>query len=486
MSQDQPIGETFHAEGLKTMTFAPIKAVVPEILIEGLTLFAGKPKTGKSWLLLHAAIAVARGGFTLGNTHCIEGDVLYCALEDSKRRLKKRMEKLIGVSQDWPKRLSFRCEMPRLSAGGLDVIRDWIASHPLARLVIIDTLAMVRSPKKQDQSTYDSDYAAVLELRKLAIEFGIAIVVVHHLRKADADDAFDTISGTLGLTGAPDTILVLKRDGAGAFVLHGKGRDLIEIEKAMSFDRSSCLWRIEGDAPEVRRSSERTAVLEAVEEAGAPIGPSTIAQATGMKPVNVRKLLTKLVREGAIKKGAKYGQYQAAGFGEPNAPTNSKRPARPSTSYRKTKSDDLDYTDPIVDVPDLGADPLDEHGVRTASGGGAEGAEASNGLQVLGPEPDHACLQCNINDGQVLLIRYNFGRDITAKPLHEHCAPFFFGLRLSLQERDELKRRGFSDDDLFEMSPKRAHEILADPSRTAEAPQEEQRGSATDPGKCDR
>jgi len=36
------------------------------------------------------------------------------------------------------------------------------------------------------------------------------------------------------------------------------------------------------------------------------------------------------------------------------------------------------------------------------------------------------------------------------------------------------------------MSPKRAHEILADPSRTAEAPQEEQRGSATDPGKCDR
>src|SRR5262249_3773660 len=34
-----------------------------------------------------------------------------------------------------------------------------------------------------------------------------------------------------------------------------------------------------------------------------------------------------------------------------------KRPTMP-----KTKSDDLTYTGPIVEVPDLGADPLDEHG----------------------------------------------------------------------------------------------------------------------------
>jgi hypothetical protein len=59
-----------------------------------ITLFAGKPKIGKSWLLLHAAIAVARGGFTLGEIKCPEGDVPYCALEDNLRRLKSRMIKL--------------------------------------------------------------------------------------------------------------------------------------------------------------------------------------------------------------------------------------------------------------------------------------------------------------------------------------------------------------------------------------------------------
>src|SRR5262249_34753207 len=123
-SSAQPIGETLCAEELKTMTFKPIKYVVPGIFIEGLTLFAGKPKTGKSWLLLHAALAVARGGFTLGDLHCIEGSALYCALEDSPRRLKARMTKLMGATQDWPKQLFFRCEMPRLGAGGFDIIRD--------------------------------------------------------------------------------------------------------------------------------------------------------------------------------------------------------------------------------------------------------------------------------------------------------------------------------------------------------------------------
>ena len=77
--------------------FEPIKYVVPGVIVEGLTLFAGKPKIGKSWLLLHAAIAVARGGFTLGDIHCDEGDVLYCALEDNLRRLKSRMAKLLGL-----------------------------------------------------------------------------------------------------------------------------------------------------------------------------------------------------------------------------------------------------------------------------------------------------------------------------------------------------------------------------------------------------
>jgi len=42
-------------------------------------------------------------------------------------------------------------------------------------------------------------------LQKLANEHGIAIVIIHHLRKADADDAFDTVNATLGLTAVVDS-----------------------------------------------------------------------------------------------------------------------------------------------------------------------------------------------------------------------------------------------------------------------------------------
>jgi hypothetical protein len=209
---------------LEAKTFDPIKQVVPGILIEGLTLFA--------------AVAVASSGWTLGELHCIQGDVLYCALEDSERRLQSRLRKL-GLG--FPERLWLVTEMPRLAAGGLELIREWIVEHPQARLIIIDTLAMVRESRKREDTNYDADYAAVLELRKLANDLKIAIVVVHHLRKAEADDPFDTISGTLGLTGAPDSILVLRRDGAGGYSLHGTGRDMVAIEKAMTFDRQSCI-----------------------------------------------------------------------------------------------------------------------------------------------------------------------------------------------------------------------------------------------------
>jgi RecA-family ATPase len=296
------------AEALQNMNFAPIKYVVPGIFVEGLTLIAGKPKIGKSWMLLHTAIAVARGGFTLGDIHCIEGDVLYCALEDNPRRMKARMTKLLGA-QKWPARLFLYFELPRLTEGGLDMIRTWIKSNPHPRLVIIDTLAMVRSTRKREETNYESDYTAVLELRQLASEFGIAVVLVHHLRKADSDDAYDTVSGTLGLTGAVDSVLVLKRDTAGTIILHGKGRDLIEIEKAMTFDADSCLWRIAGDAAAVRRSQERNTVLDALAEAKEPIGPNDIASATGMRAANVRYLLGKLVQESLVEKMA-YGKYR--------------------------------------------------------------------------------------------------------------------------------------------------------------------------------
>ena len=98
--------------------------------------------------------------------------------------------------------------MPLLSQGGTDLIRAWIKQAKNPRLVVIDVLAKVRDPRKKDQGLYDADYAAVAGLKAIADEFNIAIVVVTHLRKLEAEDPLDQISSTTGLTGSVDAVMV--------------------------------------------------------------------------------------------------------------------------------------------------------------------------------------------------------------------------------------------------------------------------------------
>jgi hypothetical protein len=243
----------------------------------------------------------------VGGYQCLGGDVLYCALEDNKRRMKKRLAKQRS-GETPPAGLFLTAEMPRLAEGGVEYIRAWLKKVKQPRLVIIDTLAVVRTPAKRNQTAYEADYESVLELRNLAAEYRIAIIVTHHLRKAEADDVFDTVSGTLGLTGCVDTILIIKYEANGV-LLAGKGRDLEEFSKAIRFDRVTGLWSIIGDAASVQMSAKRQTVMDAFHEAnGEPIGPTDVANASGMKATNVRQLFTSLKREGLIK-SARYGKY---------------------------------------------------------------------------------------------------------------------------------------------------------------------------------
>lgn len=299
------------ADALCAMRFEPLRFVVPGYIVGGLTLIAGKPKVGKSWLMLHVGLATARGAFTLGDVYCSPGDVLYCALEDNKRRVQHRLNKLLK-GEPAPKRLRILSagEMPLLSQGGLELIRNWIESVELPKLVVIDVLAKVRELRRKDQGLYDADYAAMAGLKAIADKYGIAIVVIHHLRKMDAEDPLDQLSGTTGLTGAADTVLVLNRSGAGT-TLHGRGRDIEDIEKAVRFDKESCTWTVLGDADSTRYTGERAAVLKALREAKAPMSLADIAAASRMKPNNARQLLLKLVGDGVVERIG-HGKYALA------------------------------------------------------------------------------------------------------------------------------------------------------------------------------
>jgi hypothetical protein len=179
------------------------------------------------------------------------------------------MTKYFGCQREtWPERMTIASKWRRLDQGGLDDLREWGKSVMKPALIMIDTLKRARPPKRKGQTDYDADYEACQGLLDLCRECPeLAVIVAHHDRKMAADDVFDTVSGTLGLTGGVDTIAILKRIGQGV-TLHVQGRDLVEdVEKAVRFDRETCRWVILGEAAEVQRSDQRTRVLDALREA---------------------------------------------------------------------------------------------------------------------------------------------------------------------------------------------------------------------------
>ncbi|WP_206742318.1 AAA family ATPase [Sinorhizobium fredii] len=289
-------------------TFPPLRQVAGDIILEGLTILAARPKVGKTWLMLQIAIAVSEGGYCLGDIQCESGDVLYLALEDNKRRLQRRLTKMLGVhGREWP-HFKVAHKWPRADQGGLDQLRKWIDSADNPRLIVIDVFARFRKPASPAKQSYDTDYASISELQTLAAETGIAIVIVHHLRKSEADDdPLDTVSGTLGLTAAADAILVIKRTGQGT-TLYGRSRDADEIDKAVQFHPGTALWTVIGERDQVQRSEERCAILKVLADAREPMSPKDIAAALRRKDGSIRFLLSKMVKDGEIIK-LKRGVY---------------------------------------------------------------------------------------------------------------------------------------------------------------------------------
>ena len=77
---------------LEKKEFTEMKWVVDDLLPEGLTILAGAPKIGKSYLCWNLALVVAQKGIFLSRYEIShQKDVLYFALEDPERQIKNRL-----------------------------------------------------------------------------------------------------------------------------------------------------------------------------------------------------------------------------------------------------------------------------------------------------------------------------------------------------------------------------------------------------------
>jgi hypothetical protein len=288
--------------------------VVEGLLPPGVTILAGKPKSGKSWLALQLALAVAGGASLPGAGAVAAGEVLYLALEDTEVRLRDRLGRMLGAGAGAaPTRLSLATTWRPPAEGGRDDLVAWLGTHPQARLVVIDTLAMLRGRRRGAAALDDS--LAVEMMRSLAARFGVAVLIVHHLRKRAAADAFDAVLGKVEVTAASDALWVLTRARQEReAVLHVTGRDVDEQELALSWDAERGLWALLGPADERRLSRDQARVIEVLARAGRPLPPRQLAPLLG-KPLGATQvLLWRMAVKGLLISEA--GAYAVAQRGE--------------------------------------------------------------------------------------------------------------------------------------------------------------------------
>ena len=203
----------------------------PAWLVEGLwgdqaVGFIGSyPKAGKTWLAIELAVAVASGKPCLGRFSVPRpGPVLLYAAEDTAAAIRERtanvarargvtdIERLaVGLITEPSLRLDAEEHQQRLALT-LTQIKP--------RLLVLDPLVRLHSADENSAS----DVSSLLGfLRALQREHQVAVVLVHHVRKASASQPGQALRGSGDLHAWSDSSLYLLR-GRQRLELHAEHR----------------------------------------------------------------------------------------------------------------------------------------------------------------------------------------------------------------------------------------------------------------------
>ena len=341
---DRPL-VTVDGRTLMDRPLEPPNFVVDTLISQGLHILAGSPKVGKSWLALWLAVTVAKGEPVWGMS-VKQGTTLYLCLEDSVLRIQNR---LFEITEDAPDSVHFCTECAPIVQGLEEQLRTFLAEHPDTVLVIIDTLQMIRGSNYDN--TYANDYRDLSALKRIADAHGIAILLIHHLRKETADDVFNRISGTTAISGAVDSSFTLVEDkrGSGKAKLSCIGRD-IEYRELTLERNGENVWEMVADSrtqPELL--GDRIVYLiselmrERTEFIGTPTELSEKIDPVGMERISPKKVSRLILQSlDALSKIGIFGMVRRS---------NGKR----LIELRRAESDDAQGVPVVAPVDPVGA-----------------------------------------------------------------------------------------------------------------------------------
>ena len=308
------------ATDLLAEAIPPPTPIVENLMHEGMLLLGGKSKRGKSWLMLDLALSVATGKPVWGHFPVdAPQPVLYLALEDGKARIQRRL-RAIQPDIEAADNLHLLYDFPFLTDGGIERLAHYVESRRF-RLIVIDVLAKVEpAARGSSEKTYHDIYGMFAPLQALHRRYPFCLALLTHLRKAEADDVFDTLHGSVAYQGAQDVLWVMERrpqDEAG--VLHVRDKDAEDRTLHVAFADGH--WEYVGDGEALKVSRERQAIHEVLREESRPLSPVEVGRLLSGRRSGyeaVRKNMQRMANDGQIMRvdRGRYVALQDASQGE--------------------------------------------------------------------------------------------------------------------------------------------------------------------------
>lgn len=306
------------AADLQNREFKPLRFVVPRILPEGLLLFSGASKIGKTSLLCYIGARIALGQPVFG-IPVERAGVLLLLLEDPLRRIRARLAELLGDGA-WPENLhviDMFAGFPKIGQGAEEAIVSILTKHPEIKLVGVDILNRVMPEQRRGSSVYAGDVAAMKALHEIANQQHVAEMVLHHDGKAAKlnSDFVDNASGSAGLVGTADNVWNIKRArGENIAALAITGREI--EEQSLALRRDGHAWHMigTGAVADIEITEGRAEIIETFE--GEWLFPSQILNKLCGDDRTARqrteRALYRLAKTGALEKDSR-GRYRPVG-----------------------------------------------------------------------------------------------------------------------------------------------------------------------------
>jgi archaellum biogenesis ATPase FlaH len=292
-----------------------------------ITLLDGDPGMGKSLLAINIAACVSTGRSMPDDTPGRQGGIILIAPEDAAEdTIKPRLEAAGGDPSQVLLLNNVDCldmidteiinlrERPFSLAHDLEVLERRIKDTK-AILVVLDPLMAILG--RSIDSSRDQDVREVLTpLAQIAERTGCAILIIRHLNKGSSDNILYRGAGSIGITAAARTCLLVAHDPDDE-----QKRVFATIKNNLSKMACNLTYQVvenERGAPYIQwlgenhyvtsallrqgtsLSFERQEILRVLKEASTPLDAKEIAECTGLQYKLLRSILSRMQEAGVV------------------------------------------------------------------------------------------------------------------------------------------------------------------------------------------